>query len=117
ISTINKIALSGYIIVYISMIIFLFIFFMEYIKYQKRISKIIFIDELTNEKNSEYMKLYFKYMSKKDKLDKYIVVMDIDKFKNINIMHGSDTGDKLLKYIPLIFKELLPNDEIFKYQA
>ena len=43
--------------------------------------------------------------------------MDIDKFKNINIMHGSDTGDKLLKYIPLIFKELLPNDEIFKYQA
>ena len=56
-------------------------------------------------------------MSKKDKLDKYIVVMDIDKFKNINIMHGSDTGDKLLKYIPLIFKELLPNDEIFKYQA
>ena len=90
---------------------------MEYIKYQKRISKIIFIDELTNEKNSEYMKLYFKYMSKKDKLDKYIVVMDIDKFKNINIMHGSDTGDKLLKYIPLIFKELLPNDEIFKYQA
>lgn len=56
-------------------------------------------------------------MSKRDKFGKYIVVMDIDKFKNINLMHGSDIGDKLLRYIPKVFKELLPNDEIFKFQA
>lgn len=117
IESINKLMLSGYMIVYISMIIFLLIFFREYIKYQKRISKIIFIDELTNEKNDEYLKLYFRDMSKRDKIGKYVVVMDIDKFKNINLMHGIDTGDKLLKYIPIIFKELLPNDEIFKCQA
>lgn len=117
IGTINKLMLSGYMIVYIIMIIFLFIFFREYIKYQKKISKIIFIDELTNEKNHEYLKLYFKNMSKRDKFGKYIVVMDIDKFKNINLMHGSDIGDKLLRYIPKVFKELLPNDEIFKFQA
>ena len=117
IGTINKIILSGYIIVYTIIIIFLLIFFREYIKYQKKISKIIFIDELTNEKNNEYLKLYFKSMSKRDKFGKYIIVMDIDKFRNINLMHGSDVGDKLLKYIPKIFKELLPNDEIFKFQA
>ena len=117
IGVINKIMLSGYMIIYTSMIIFLFIFFKEYIKYQKRISKIIFIDELTNEKNDEYLKLYFENMSETDKFGKYVVVMDIDKFKNINLMHGSNTGDKLLKYIPEIFKELLPYDEIFKFQA
>ena len=117
IQSINEIILKAYIFMYISIIIFLLIFFKEYINYQKKISKIIFIDELTNEKNGEYLKLYFKDMSKADKLGKYAVVMDIDKFKNINLMYGSNIGDELLKYIPSIFKDLLPNDKIFKFEA
>ena len=117
IQSINEIILKAYIFMYISIIIFLLIFFKEYINYQKKISKIIFIDELTNEKNGEYLKVYFKDMSKADKLGKYAVVMDIDKFKNINLMYGSNIGDELLKYIPSIFKDLLPNDKIFKFEA
>ena len=114
---INNTVFLGSLLTYATIITFLFLLFNEYIKYEKKISSIVFIDELTNEKNYEYLKLYFKNMSEKEKKDKFLLVFDIDKFKNINIMYGSNVGDKLLKYIPKTFKQLFPHDEVFKYQA
>ena len=114
---INKTVFIGSLLTYATIIIFLLLLFNEYIKYEKKVSSIVFFDELTNEKNYEYLKLYFENMTEKDKKNKFLIVFDIDKFKNINIMHGIDIGDKLLKYIPITFKNLFPYDEIFKYQA
>ena len=114
---IDGMILGESIVIYGSVLLLLFLFFMEYIKYQKKISNIVFYDNLTKEKNYQYLKLYFENMNQKSKEEKYLVVMDIDKFKSINVMHGSEVGDEILKYIPCIFKEVLPNDEIFRYQA
>lgn len=117
INILSKNIYIGSLIVYSVIILVLVILFIERSKYEKKILSILFIDDLTNEKNYEYLKVYFENMSENEKESKSLIVMDIDKFKVINIMHGSKVGDSLLKYIPLIFKELLPTDEIFRYQG
>lgn len=116
-SKINIMILITTIVIYLIITILLIILFNSYIKYQKKISSIIFIDDLTKEKNLECLNLEFENMNNKDKKDKSLIVMDINKFKIINIMYGSKIGDKLLKYIPKVFKDVLPNDKIFKGNA
>ena len=111
---INSMIVINNIVVYLIIIVLIIILFNSYVKYQKKISSIIFIDDLTEQKNVEYLKFEFQNMNDKDKQDKSLVVMDIDKFKIINIMYGSEVGDNLLKYIPKAFNEVLPNDQIFK---
>lgn len=111
---INSMIVINNIVVYLIIIVLIIILFNSYVKYQKKISSIIFIDDLTEQKNVEYLKFEFQNMNDKDKQDKSLVVMDIDKFKIINIMYGSEVGDNLLKYIPKAFNEVSPNDQIFK---
>lgn len=117
IGIIKKLLLSGCIFIDITYIVFLGIFISEYIKYKKRINRLVFFDELTEEKNIEYLKLHFKNMSEEEKKEKSLVVMDIHKFKSINIMYGSEAGDRVLKYIVSLFKEILPKDDLFRCQA
>lgn len=114
---INKTILEGILLLYSGIFIIALMSFTAYTKYQKRISSLVFTDELTEEKNYEYLKLYFNNMSPTQKTNKSLVVFDIDKFKVINIIYGSDIGDSLLKYIPKLFKEVLPHDYLYKYQA
>lgn len=101
-------------LVYMTFIVASGIFVVAYNKYQKKISYLIFIDELTKEKNYEYLKLNFNNMKQFERKNKSLVVFDIDKFKVINIMYGTDIGDDVLKYIARIFKEVLPNDDLYK---
>lgn len=108
---------QGSAVIYLACLIFLVFEIYSSIKYREKITKLIFFDELTGEKNYEHLKIYFEGMSRKDKKEKTLILMDIDKFKSINIIYGSDMGDRILKYIPSIYKELLPNDKLFKYQA
>ena len=114
---INNSIFVGSILMYSGIFISLVLFLLAYNRYQKRTSIIVFTDELTKEKNYEYLKVYFEQMSAEEKKGKSLMVMDIDKFKIVNLMHGSDVGDDLLRYIPRIFKELLPQDSIFKCQG
>lgn len=107
----------GSIYIYIAFIIFLIILVCEHIIHKRKIAQMIFFDDVTNEKNYEYLRIYFENMSEEDKEQKSLIVMDIDKFKSINMIYGNRTGDKLLKYIPFAFKKVLPNDEIYKYQG
>lgn len=116
-SKINIMILITTIVIYLIITILLIILFNSYIKYQKKISSIIFIDDLTKEKNLECLNLEFENMNNKDKKDKSLIVMDIDKFKIINIMYGSKVGDELLKYISKVLKEILPNEQMFKGDA
>lgn len=117
IAMIKKILLSGCILIDITYIVFLGIFICEYIKYKKRINYLVFFDELTEEKNIEYLKVHFKELSEEEKKEKSLVVMDIHKFKSINIMYGSEVGDQVLRYIVKLFKEILPEDNLFRCQA
>ncbi|MDI9218374.1 bifunctional diguanylate cyclase/phosphodiesterase [Clostridium tertium] len=102
---------------YITFILAAGIFILSYNKYQKKISYLIFIDELTKERNYQCLRLHFENMKQIDRKNKSLVVFDIDKFNVINIMHGTDIGDDVLKYIVRIFKEVLPNDELYKDKA
>ncbi|WP_195262915.1 GGDEF domain-containing protein [Clostridium sp. 1001275B_160808_H3] len=102
---------------YITFILAAGIFILSYNKYQKKISYLIFIDELTKERNYQCLRLHFENMKQIDRKNKSLVVFDIDKFNVINIMHGTDIGDNVLKYIVRIFKEVLPNDELYKDKA
>lgn len=117
IDLLNRLIFTLFTFLYLSIVIALFILIRNYVTYKKKLTHIIFEDELTNEKNMEYLKQYFKNIKENEKPNKYLVVFDIDKFNNINIMHGIDFGDKLLKYISTTFKTILPNEEIFKYHS
>lgn len=98
-------------------ITFLGVFIFNYMKYKKKMFHIVFIDELTQEKNFNYLNMDFEEMKFLDRKNKSLVVLDIDKFKAINMIYGSDKGDELLKYIMKILKEELPNDIIYKGEA
>lgn len=117
ISVINTLIFSVFIILYISIIIITFILLKNYITSREKIKNIVFINDLTNEKNEEYLKLYFKNMTQSERNNKYLVVFDIDKFNSINVMHGLKKGDESLKYIVKTFKNILPKEEIFKYHS
>lgn len=108
---------KGSTMLYITCIILLGSFIREHLKYKKRMTQLVFFDELTGEKNEQYLYSYFKRMSKKEKKEHVLVVMDIDKFKSINLIYGSEMGDQVLQYIPCVFREALPEDKLFKYQA
>lgn len=97
--------------------VLIIVFLKQYKSYQKNILHSVCTDELTNLNNYEYLRKYFKKIKAKDKEDKFLVVMDIDKFKSINIMYKTCVGDELLKYIASIYQELLPYDKLFRCEA
>lgn len=117
INIIKNTIFKGSVVIYMASIVFLVIFISEHIQYKKRMTQFVFFDDLTKEKNHEYLKLYYKNMSEKEKREKSFVMVDIDKFKSINIIYGVNMGDKVLKYINGIFKEVIPNEEVFRCQA
>ena len=114
---VNKIILTEKISAYSMVSIVLVLFIFAYQKYQNKISSIIFFDDLTKEKNYEYLKIYFDHLSISERKTKYLFVLDIDNFKVINAMYGTKIGDQILQYIPEIFKEIFIRDDIFKCQS
>lgn len=117
INTIAVILFKSGILIYIGFIVLGFIVLREHVKYKKKMTQLVFFDELTKEKNYDYLKLLYENMSEQERKEKSLVIADIDKFKSVNIICGSNTGDELLKYIVEIFNETLPDDEIFRSQA
>ena len=99
------------------LLLFAGILIISYNKYQVKLSQIIFIDSLTQEKNLECLKLDFKRMSRSERKNKSLIIIDIEKFKTINLLYGSQVGDTLLKYIFRAFKSELPSDTLYKDNA
>lgn len=52
-------------------------------------------------------------MFNKHKDDLYAVVIDIDKFKDINDTHGHSVGDEVIKLVTKTIKEYIPKEAIF----
>lgn len=86
----------------------------SYRKLSARLINSAYTDELTQARNFEYLKLYFRTLTKADCAKRYLVVFDIDKFKYINILYGAQSGDALLQYIIRLFREVLPDEYIYK---
>ncbi len=114
---INQNVLLVDIVMYAVLVLFTGIFLLFYGRYQNKISSIVFYDELTGEENAEYLKIQFDNMPSNEKENKSLIVLDIDKFKVINLMYGTEVGDHVLKYIARIFHEELPGDPIYKDRA
>lgn len=113
VSSINIIIITGVLM----FAIFALVVIANYINYQKKIAYIVFMDDLTQEKNLEYLKIDFANMTIGEKQKASLVVFDIDKFKTINIIYGAYIGDEILKLIPRVFKQQLPKDYLYKDRA
>ena len=61
--------------------------------------------------------MYFGNLTPVQRQRKYLVLFDVDKFKFINILHGTEQGDQLLQFIMQVFCETLPDEYIFKAHA
>ena len=98
-------------------IVVLLILLYVYNRYQKKLQKMVFYDELLGEKNYEYLKLYFRNMKQEERENSTLIVFDIDKFKVLNLSYGREKGDALLHYVYHIFREELPEDQLCRNQS
>jgi len=76
------------------------------------------IDSLTKIHNRGSLNSYLsKVCAKKTKsLDMYLLMIDIDNFKNFNDTHGHVAGDKVLIFIASLLKKTLRDgDRVFRY--
>ncbi len=88
-----------------------------YHRYQRKIQSVVFYDELLGEKNYEYLRLYFRNMKQEEREQSTLMVFDIDRFKVLNLSYGREKGDVLLQYVHDIFREELPEDQLFRNRS
>ena len=83
---------------------------------KKRI-RTTFYDELLDIGNMNALEVCYREIPE-DLLKKmYIVVFDVDKFKEFNYIYGSENGDKLLRYIVRVVHEEFPEAYLFRHVA
>lgn len=94
------------------------VFFGVYCSIQARSNeKMLFVDPLTNSYNYEYLKLRFEEQNLEGQQGLALMVMDIDKLKLVNMLHGMQMGDKAILYVYHAFKRVLSQDEIYRRHA
>ena len=71
----------------------------EQYKHRKILTKLAYVDEVTEALNKNSFKLEADLLIKKGKSQYAFVMLDIDKFKIINDIFGYEQGDLLLKHI------------------
>ncbi|MDO5147286.1 MAG: EAL domain-containing protein [Eubacteriales bacterium] len=74
-----------------------------------------FYDELLGIGNGNALSVCYKNLPEKALEDLYLVVFDIDKFKEFNYIYGEEIGDGALKYIVRVFREEMPDVYLFRY--
>ncbi len=79
---------------------------------EESLKKMAQTDKLTGLYNRHYM---MEILEKKKKENTYLVIADIDHFKQINDTYGHSAGDHVLKTIAEIFKEKLPGADICRW--
>ncbi len=87
-------------IVLMLIFILLWIFTNQSEKNNKVLKKMIYYDELTGLKNYSYLKEYlFKELNSKSTNVTSLIIININKFKDINMTYGYEYGDRILKHI------------------
>ncbi|MEJ2363428.1 MAG: GGDEF domain-containing protein [Deltaproteobacteria bacterium] len=72
-------------------------------------SRLIFEDELTGIYNRRFLLNYFRYKVPWDSLENRhlsLLMMDLDRFKEINDNYGHDAGDQVLIWVASLIKEV-----------
>jgi diguanylate cyclase (GGDEF)-like protein len=76
-------------------------------------SRLIFEDELTNIYNRRFLLNYFEHKVDWDSLETEpvsLLMLDVDRFKQINDTHGHDIGDQALIWVAKMMKEAAGED-------
>ena len=72
-------------------------------------SRLIFEDELTGIYNRRFLLNYFRYKVPWDSLENRplsLLMMDLDRFKEINDNYGHEAGDQVLIWVASLIKEV-----------
>ena len=72
-------------------------------------SRLIFEDELTGIYNRRFLLNYFRYKVPWDSLENRplsLLMMDLDRFKEVNDNYGHDAGDRVLIWVASLIKEI-----------
>lgn len=96
---------------------YLCILMIHYIRYQKKLENVVFKDPLTKDKNYEYLKMLFQTHKLAGARNCSLIALDIDNFKVINMVYGTNVGDKIIVYLHHTFKEVLPEDKLYRNRA
>ena len=81
-------------------------------KKNRKLYKIAYIDNVTLLGNEAYFRENASiYLEMKDK-NKYVITLDINKFKALNNIYGYEFCNKILKELGKKIKEILPSDNI-----
>lgn len=97
------------------MIAAIFLLFIVYIlKSRKKLSDIAFVDPITNTQNWNKFKITATNILQKNKDKDYAIIsLDINKFKLINDIYGSQVGDNALRYLSSLLEEFIGDSESF----
>ena len=77
----------------------------------------IFYDELLGIPNRKALSVVYEHLPAELTENMYLVLFDIDKFKEFNYLYGSDTGDQLLRYIVKVLHQAEPDVYLFRYMS
>ena len=119
-ASVHEIQHNMFLMMFISFVIILFflsIIVILFVRHQKKIRTMIFMDEMLRKPNYTYLRLHFKHLPAAQRENSSIIVFDIDKFKEINLSHGSKAGNVLLRYIAKVFEQEAPQLDLFRNLA
>lgn len=123
----EKSILEGYVVTgmihFVAVVLWLMIFSaIAYTFYSMRRTRIrrtkeIFYDELLDIPNRKALLVVYDKLPEYLLDQMYMVIFDVDKFKEFNYIYGSETGDRLLKYIAQVLYEVEPEVYLFRYMS
>ena len=92
---------------------------MSYALYRSRLrlQNVVYTDKLLGIGNLNALAMYFEKLPREELSQMYLIIFDVDKFKEFNYIHGDDSGDNLLRYITRVFKEEMPECYLFRYES
>lgn len=82
-----------------------------------KIREVVYYDSVLKVGNGNCLSAVFERLPQSTLMKMYLVIFDIDKFKEFNYIYGEENGDRLLEYIVRVFREEFPGTYLFRYYS
>lgn len=105
----------GFTLLWVMVTLAIFVIFLSIFHSKRELKQAVFYDQLLNIGNEKALNVFFSQIPKQDYASMYLIIFDIDRFKEYNFLYGEEAGDELLKYIVRVLTEELPNANVFRY--